>query len=338
MKRQQSVIDWKATQRSSKKITKEINQITANTDQITYERETKDLLATYRSLGSKTQIISFGSKLKLNLPVDTKEYLYRHSIIFRYLECARKCITINVTRQIEFDNTCPNCQQNLSNVFVDENSGTQCCPCGYEKNRFTSGVSSSSDTQTKTGRNGYDDRDNFIKALHRYQGKQPNRLPENLTKNLDTYFKSYGLPPSTEVQEMELNERGIRGNTTREMMYKALYDTQLMAFYEDINLVCHIVWGWALPDVSSLEDQILEDYDKTQKVYETLPKTRKSNLNIQFRLFKHLQMRGHPCSINDFKLVKTRDILEDHDGLWKQMVEKAIELWPDDGFIYIPTI
>jgi hypothetical protein len=251
----------------------------------------------------------------------------RHATITKYLEIARHYIQIDVIRETGSANICPGCQMDLTDVPKDEETGIQTCPnphCGYEKlNLFRAPVSSETNKATTGGRNGYDDRDNFYKALMRYQGKQPNRLPDNLTKVLDDYFRSYGLPTSDLVRKMPLTERGTRGNTTRELMYRALFETGNASYYEDVNLICHIVWLWTLPDISHLEDQIMDDYDKTQKVYECIWKNRKSNLNTQYRLFKHLQLRGHKCSIDDFKMVKTREILEYHDSIWEIMTTSA---------------
>lgn len=344
LERLQTIVEKKTTLSSINRLNAEITNITSETDCLQYQKDVSSLLDIYRSLGTKTKVISFktqSDKIErspegFHVQADAE---LRHLVISRYLEIARQYIKIDVIREIPYDNTCPGCGIDFREVIMDDDNGTQCCPnCGIEKYNLTRTSSQSESTKPSSGRNGYDDRDNFLKALRRYEGKQPNRLPENLISILDTHFASYRLPTSDEIKKLSLNDRGIRGDTTRELMYKALYDTKNVAFYEDINLICHLYWGWALPDISHLEDQILEDYDKTQRIYESLPKSRKSNLNIQYRLFKHLEMRGHRCSIDDFKIVKTRDILEYHDSVWKQMVVGAAAIYPNDGFKFVETI
>ena len=347
----QTVVDRKATQATINKLIQELDTLTYHRDSHDYLERATPLIETYRSLGTTTKVVSFKTEKRssqnqvslrssstsvpslrsssTNVPSPDRESRrkLRHATITQYLEIARHYIQVDVIRETGSANICPGCQMDLTDVIKDDETGIQTCPnpsCGYEKLNLLRAMISSENSKASTGgRNGYDDRDNFYKALMRYQGKQPNRLPNNLTTVLDGYFKSYGLPTSEEVRKMPLNDRGTRGNTTRELMYRALFETGNASYYEDVNLICHIVWLWSLPDVSHLEDQIMDDYDKTQKVYECIWKNRKSNLNTQYRLFKHLQLRGHNCSIEDFKMVKTREILEYHDSIWEIMTTGA---------------
>jgi hypothetical protein len=104
-------------------------------------------------------------------------------------------------------------------------------------------------------------------------------------------------------------------------MYKALKDTGNSDYYDHINIILNEMWGWVLPDVSHLEDKIMEDYDTSQRIYEVIPKDRKSSLNSQFRLFKHLRRLGYPCKSKDFRIPTTHDILEFHNSTWAKMCE-----------------
>jgi len=350
----QTLVEKKAILATLDKLKKELDRYKSDQDRQEYLSQVGKLIDTYKEIGTTTKIISFktgitnwtnkkgssgsvswvsnktksqdwsnqkGSSGSIQETEEQKKI--RHATITQYLEIARRYIQIDVIREIPITNNCPNCGIDLTNLIIDEESGIQTCPnCGNEKYTlfrtpiFTEG-------QKQNNRNGYDDRDNFYKALMRYQGKQPNRIRDDLTSILDNYFRLFGLPTSEEVKKMPLTEKGTRGDTSRELIYRALSETGNATYYEDVNLICHLYWGWTLPDVSHLEDQIMDDYDKTQKVYESLPKNRKSNLNTQYRLFKHLQLRGHTCYIDDFKMVKTREILEYHDATWELMTTGA---------------
>jgi hypothetical protein len=260
--------------------------------------------------------------------IDTEDEIetLRHLVISSYLEIARQYIIVDVIREIStFSATkCIACQAELTD---DDPSGIgsgmrHCYECGVERNTLHRAPFYRDVERVNTSdRNGYDNSENFEKALMRYQGKQPNRLPVHLFKDLDEYFLAYGLPLSEKIRELPLNAEGEKDSTSRETMLKALSDTGYPTYYEDINLVCHLYWGWLLPDVAHLEDQIMEDYRKTQQVYDQIPKDRKSCLNTQYRLFKHLEARGHKCKIDEFKVVKTRDILEYHDDTWRVLCE-----------------
>lgn len=345
LKHPQTVVERMSTLENIKRLENEITVLTTNSDVETYLAEVTGLVEAYKAIGTITKVVSFKHGAKQNkgdLPEDFDRYEHRHALIANFLEIARKYISINIIHDIPFDNTCPNCNADFKDVPVDEESGVQVCACGYEKSCLTRTNVFTELTRQSSGRNGYDDRDNFLKALRRYEGKQPNHLPENLPEVLDRHFTSFGLPSIEEIRKRPLIEKGPRQGTkegtSRDMMFKALYETNNVAYYEDINLIAHLTWGWSLPDISYLEEQIMDDYDKTQRIYEALPKERKSNLNIQYRLFKHLQMRKHNCYIDDFKIVKTRDILEYHDSIWRLMIEGACEAYPDDGFVFIDTI
>jgi hypothetical protein len=180
-----------------------------------------------------------------------------------------------------------------------------------------------SEVKYMNSKDGYEDRENFWKALQRFQGKQNNHIPERLFKELDDYFVSFGLLTGKQICSLELTKKGTRGNTSRGMMFKALSETNNSVFYEDVNLICHLYWGWLLPDISSDEEQIMNDYDITQEVFKKIPKDRRSSLNAQYRLWQHLRIRGYKYPIDDFKIVKTPDILVEHDRIMKIMCDEC---------------
>jgi hypothetical protein len=142
------------------------------------------------------------------------------------------------------------------------------------------------------------------------------------------------MPTGEQVRALPLNERGRRGDTDHKMLYDALSATGYSEFYEDANLIGNIYWGWPLPDVRHLERLIQTDYERTQRVYNTLPKERVSSLGTQYRLFKHLQLRSHPCTKDEFKIAEMQESLELHESTWQKMCEGC-----NDPYIYfIPTI
>ena len=119
------------------------------------------------------------------------------------------------------------------------------------------------------------------------------------------------------ICELPMNEDGTRGDTSKDLMYSALHDVVLAQYYEDVNLICHVYWGWKLQDVGHLEDAIMTDYDRSQMIFEQHKGSRKSCLNTQYRLWRHLARRGHPCKSKDFKIVKTPEIVDFHESMWK---------------------
>lgn len=332
----QTIVERKSTLAEIERLTSAIDRINKNVDEKEYREQTIDLLEIYRSLGVKTKKISFRSLKESDSETSNDEL--RHRLISNYLEIARKYIKIDVVREIPYNYHCPNCGSDLREVTIDEETGVQQCSCGLKKYNILRNNIIPDSSRVPNSKIGYDDRENFIKSLQRDQGQQPNKIPDVLFEILDNYFESFDLPSAEEIIKRPLTKKGSRVNSSKQLMIKALQETGNSGYYEDINLICHLYWNWTLPDYSEIMDLVIEDYDKLQPIFISLPKERKSNLNIEFRRFKHLQMRGYPCNIDDFKMIKTREILEEHDRIWMAMIEQAQELYPDDGFVFIPTI
>jgi hypothetical protein len=293
---------------------------------IQYKREAIPYLDAYYKLGKTPKIISFTSKKKTpETDISDKDKNKTRLIIIKcFLAIAEKHIIVDVLHNVDLsDPNCPSCTQLLD----DDGTGLQVCEnCGFERIGFNI------DENMSSHRNGYQDRENFIKALAKYQGKiVPDKdLVADVVQLLDKHFASYGMDTGEVIRKRSLNKRGRKNGTSKELMYQALSEIQ-RPLYDFTNYFCYVYWGWKLPDVTHLETQILTDYDKTQVVLDGLPKDRKSSLNTQFRLLKHLELVGHPCSPDDFRVIKTRSIIEDHNDLWYQMVV-------DVGLKFIPTI
>jgi hypothetical protein len=173
----------------------------------------------------------------------------------------------------------------------------------------------------------YEDRENFLKAIKRFQGKQPNKLPSDLLDKIDQHFGCYGFPTCSEVRNMA-PELG-RQKMSKEKMYTALQRIGYSGFYEDINLICHLAWGWELPNISGLEIQLMSDYDLSQKVYNEINQPGQSCPNVQYRLFRHLQRLGHSCTQKDFKIIQTEEILNNYESKWKVVCEQLT-------WVYVP--
>lgn len=161
----------------------------------------------------------------------------------------------------------------------------------------------------------YEERENFKKTIERFQGKQKIKFPKDMFQKLDEYFRSYGLPTGEEVRNKKLK-------LDKELLLRALSEKKFNKYYEDINLISNMYWGYELPDISHIENKLLEDYDKFNEVYRRIKKDRKSSLNTQFLLYKLLKRNGYPCSKSDFKLMKTHDIIEYHEEIYKRVCKE----------------
>jgi hypothetical protein len=291
----------------------------------TYMKGATPLLEKYNKVASSTSKgIVFFKKVKEK--EDDGVVNYRLKIIRNYLDIAKGYIRLELYHKININLMCPGCGMDLSKMFIDQDSGLSLCPaCGYERESvsYNSTYKDSLRVNSAT-RNNYDDCENFRKALYRFQGRQNNRPPAKLYEQLDTYFIKIKKPVSSEILKLPLMEDGKKKGTSREMMFEALSDTNNSAYYDDINLILHIYWGWELPNISHLEEKIMEDYINTQQIFNSIiKKDRNASLNIQFRLYVHLKAVNYPCTKDDFKIQTSRDSLIFHNEIWQMMCEET---------------
>lgn len=312
-----------------KEMEKEYELIMNNIKMNEYLCLTKDIFELYNQIGHKKRVISFNNT-RPTKKEDIQHTRFRKLLIEKYVDIFKRYHDIHITYTQSLKTFCQVCQLDLTK-YISEEAGIVVCPkCNTEKTMLIH-TSIVSEVKYMNSKDGYEDRENFWKALQRFQGKQNNHIPERLYRELDEYFKSFGLATGKDICAMELTKKGTRGNTSRGMMFKALSETNNSVFYEDVNLICHLYWGWLLPDISADEEQIMNDYDMTQEVFKKIPKDRRSSLNAQYRLWQHLRIRGYRYPIDDFKIIKTPDILVEHDRIMKIMCDEC-------GLTFIPAL
>nr|QBK91580.1 MAG: late transcription factor 3-like protein [Pithovirus LCPAC302] len=336
-----NMVERKNILRIIDKIKKDVETILSNEEFKQYIKRIKPLIDEYSLIGTISNVISFTKNKKdesdssEELPEDPETQKRRQDLIFDFLEIARKYIKIDLIREVKEGNNCPVCGIKLEEDEDNKDDGISVCPkCGIERISVVRSKFYQDNARTNNAGNNYEDRANFKKVLMRKQGKEPDKPPKELYKILDNYFREKELPKidihntgcpkyisSKQIRQMKLSSDGEKKGTSRNLMYKALKDTGNSNYYDHIDIILYEMWGWKLYDFSHLEDAIMDDYDKSQRVYETLPKDRKSSMNSQFRLYKHLKRLGFPCKSKDFRIPTTHDILEFHENIWSKICD-----------------
>jgi Poxvirus Late Transcription Factor VLTF3 like len=325
----QNYIERQNSKKQIEEIEDEIFKYTNDISKNKYIEKSKSVLNKYLKMGAINNFVSFVTNNKEDetiLPEKEEKQFLRHRIISEYLEIARKYITINLVRKLADKTTCPGCDIKYEEIeLIEDESGSMICPnCSVEKINIVKKPFYSDGCRVNNSRNNYEDKINFEKVLLRYQGKQVTKPGKELYEKIDEYFLSRGLPTSKDYKKIPLLEDGTKEGTSREMMYEALSNINCSGYYDDINLILHIFFGWSLPDVTHLEDTIMKDYEQSQKEYDSLNKEgRKSSLNSQFRLYCLLRKNGVNCKFRDFKIPSTPSILEYHKNIWKQICENS---------------
>ena len=321
----QTVIQRKKSLSLIQKCKESIEKINKRVDYNNYKNKSMKYLIEYKNMGTIPEIISFENKIQDNKIISTEDktvQTIRHKIINKYLDVVRRYVPVEIYREYEPLTLCTVCQAPIEEATEDV-FGNLVCKCGYEEVTVKKTMYHKDKSRVSSSRNNYDDGENFRKALERFQGTQNNKPPIYLYEELDSYFISRNFPIGEEIQKLPLDQKGEKKGTSRNLMYDALSFTGNSGFYEDINLILHVYWGWELPDITHIKDIIMGEYELSQSVYEELPKERKSSLNSQFRLLKHLLRHKdsikYDIRVQDFKIPSTRDIIEWHEQFWEKM-------------------
>lgn len=136
-------------------------------------------------------------------------------------------------------------------------------------------------------------------------------------------MKSRGHPTSKDVAEQPLDEYNRKEKTSCQILIKALSS---LKEDEDVHLIGAMLWGWKLSDLREKKERILQHFRCTQRVFNNMPKEdrgRNSTLGIQLRLYAHLQVIGHRCRFEDFKIPYSPTSLQTHRKNWKYMCQHS---------------
>jgi len=240
---------------------------------------------------------------------------------------AKNYIDINIVKITNSPtDICIGCNGNLNDVAVNEDGLKICNNCQTEHsvilyNKTSKDASHISNTSTQID----DSIDNFMQAFDRYSGIQ-SEPADFIYRELDSYFTKYNLPTKNQTKNIPKDRRGHKLGTSQKLMAAALNELGRSEFYQDIQLLCHKYWGWDLPDVQKLRSNMIDIYNKTQIVFYEIPiseRNRTSSLGTQFRLFKQLQLLGHECYEEEFRIAENETSYNLHHKLWKMMCDGA---------------
>lgn len=248
-------------------------------------------------------------------------------IIHTYLRIASNYININVIHvRPPSIARCHNCLIPLSERQCNSLLRIICRECGAEQ-VSVSLLKSSKDKGSHSSRHKEDDTiDNFLKTWTQKQGKEIIDIPDNLYRKLDQYYSSRGMPTGAEVKLLPLNVNKKRGNTNHDMLHDALKIIKEPDYYKNMDYIGREYFGWENYDYEHLRPIVIKDYLETQAVYLSLDisfRERKSSQGTQFRLRKHLQMRGFVMPQSEFKIAKNPQSKRNHERIWKIMVEQS---------------
>lgn len=319
-----TIIDKNSIRKTINELEKHIYEISNDKKKNEYLEKVTDYLREYQKLRPQHRVVYFGKKKKIEEDEDDETVKNRVILISNYIDIAGEYYDIDVRRVKTKNSLCQVCGADIAKVGVD-NDGVLECICGYEYVTYSKESMYKDTARLESTRSdgNYQDRENFEKAIDNFGCKQEDNLPQGLEDAINSYMTSYGFLSAEEIRKLPLNKDGSRGNTSIELLTTILKSTGYSEYYDNVRLILYKIWGWEKKDISHLKEILMADYDKTQRVYVTIEKDRKSSLNSQYRLFRHLQANNYPCTIDDFRVVRTPSILNEHDKLWSIMCKET---------------
>ena len=283
-----------------------------------YTMEFSDLVESNKN--SSPQKISFMTKketskdVKKNIGSLYIEILKKYDIDYKELEeltkIQKKDMKICSCKSVDF---IMNSDQNLE---ICENCGRQ------EEKSYKSLSFKDISRVNLSNKYTYERRVHFKDCMNQYQGKQNSSIDKSIYKDLETQFELHGLlnggPATPRKTRFE--------NVTKEHVLLFLKETNHSKYYEDVVLIYHKMTGKKVDDISHLENQLMEDFDKISNLYDkdfkfTGKIDRKSFINTQYVLFQLLRRHKYPCKKEDFNMLKTLDRKSFHDDIVRELFE-----------------
>jgi len=284
-----------------------------------YKYKTASLIEEYKTLLKSSPTTMFVTTVHKNPHFERK----MKDIISRYICIAQQYVLIENFIQQADGLKCEECG-NMNFIIPTEDETLYICKeCNTEVQIFDDTPTfKDTDRVNMSLKYTYTRRGHFIDAMKRFQGIQntdPHRI-SNVLEILEEAMCKHNL----------IKERGKKNSVTKDHLYMFISENKnLSSFYDDINLLFHIVTGESCPDISMYETSLLDDFDRQEEMLEKVKDPNRTNSqNVNYKLYKLLQRQGYNCKKEDFYILKTKTKNDEHD-------EKMQEAWSLLGWEWI---
>lgn len=325
-KRKDDIPSFKDQLNSSKsvfeknKIRQTIKDIENNSEYIFYVYKTEKIINRYKELKSKTQNKSFIKKKASDDEKLRNEEM--KNLTIRFLSIARNYIPINNFEQTFMRQLCKACEK--GEFIIDEESTYICNSCGSILDILDDSASfKDSERVNMCTKYEYTKKGHFIDALLKFQGKQNKIIPNKVYTIIDN--------------EMNMSKLNIF-NISKDQVRKILENENLNEYYDDLNLIYHKITGKDTPELSDYQEILTTMFLQFIEVFEILKDSTQINtMNINFILYKLLQLIGYPCCKDDFYILKTKTNEIEYDRQWEKYVRYLEDKYPQSIWRFIQT-
>lgn len=304
------ILQQKEARQKIFKLKKTIHVIEDQKEIKKYEEMTKPILEKYNQIRPSFKSFVFVDDGK-NSGEDEKIELSN-----KFLSIARKFVDIGVRNVKPKRLICKEC--NLSDFKDTENGVYSCSGCGACVEIIDDSHSYKDiDRINMSSRYTYTRRGHFKEAMDKFQGKQNTTISKDVYDMLYAQNEKYGITID---------------RLTKDHIMLFLQENNYPRHYEDLTLIWCTMTKQEPPDISEYESDALIMFDQQEAIYDKIKDpTRTNSLNVNFKLYKILELLGYPCRHQDFYILKTREKISDHDDKWKEICQIL-------GWVFIPTL
>jgi hypothetical protein len=297
-------LDRSAATLEAKMIRKSMQDIEGGFDLALYILRTSDILEEYKTILARTRTNSF-VQTRVNIDIQTQQR--KASLKSDFLRIARNYINLENLKQKTQKMICGECY-GTSFGKEDEDSIMKCKGCGQEIDLLDDAPSfKDAERVNMSSRYTYTCRGHFIEAMNRFEGKQNTEINQNVIDTLEKELRLHNLDPKT---------------STKDHIYMFLSEKKLSDYYADINLIFFKITGINPPDITKYRNELLEMHDQLEQAYQEVKDSERLNsLNVNWKLYKLLQLLDYPCRKDDFFCLKTPTKQGEHEQKWYDMIE-----------------
>jgi len=293
-----------------------------------FEYEAEPIILHYKDLNKNFVINPFFNPN----PKALKEHLYQKSLISKqFLNLVNKYNLLDISAFGDLDkinlprtSPCP-CPCGNKLEFIKDEDRAVCAICSTEQSLICN-TSSFSDVGrvNMTSKYTYNRKVHFRDCIIQYQGKQKTTIPAEVYTLIETRLKSMKTPEGEDILVPSTIKCEKYKNVTRVIILNILKELGLKKFYDDIVLIHKTLTDQPADNIESLENILLQDFDKLTETYDesVKPPKRKNFINAQFVLYQLLRRHEHFCSEMEFLTLKNSERKKFHHNICKELFQK----------------
>ncbi len=207
---------------------------------------------------------------------------------------------------IENYDICRNC--NEQRIFNSIQSSMICPICGIEeKMLIDSETPSYKEPPREITYFAYKKINHFNEWLSQFQAKESTDIPEEIFEQIENELG----------KERYLNKKNLKASKVRDILKKL----HLTKYYEHCHYITNRITGRPAPEIDEeLQEKIRNMFKQIQGPWMRFcPSDRSNLLSYPYIFYKFFQLLGRDEYLSYFRLLKSREKLQEHDEIWKKI-------------------